>query len=96
MLKLNLVFFNILNVIDCLTTIIAVTVLGGTELNPIMAGIISYSPTLFLLIKLSVGLLCSGSLYVKKKYTILIFINIMYSIVILNNLYSLISLVRSI
>lgn len=47
----------VLNSVDAISTYLAVTRVGAVELNPIMAAVISFSPTLFLFGKIIIGVL---------------------------------------
>lgn len=87
------VSLGILNLIDCASTLHALTLAGVTEANPLMALVLRLGPIPFIIVKLLaafIGFPIAKSASVNKGsgYS-LIFLNIVYFLVVLNNLFRL-------
>lgn len=57
----------IMGSIDCLTTVIGIMYHGATELNPLMAGIVSTNIGAFLVIKLAATMIAASSFIIANK-----------------------------
>jgi len=57
----------IMGVIDCITTVIGILFHGATELNPIMAGVISTNIGAFLVVKLAATMIAASSFVLANK-----------------------------
>jgi hypothetical protein len=79
------IWFNILNLLDCVTTFVGVGGGYGEELNPIMGALISLGWEYFIFLKLSLGLLTSLWLYRKQAKKTLIGAVVLYAVVVMSN-----------
>jgi len=61
------VLLIIMGTIDCLTTVIGILYHGATELNPLMAGIVSTNIGAFLIVKLVATMIAASSFVIANK-----------------------------
>ena len=57
----------IMGCIDCITTVIGILFHGATELNPLMAGIVSTNIGAFLIVKLAATMIAASSFVIANK-----------------------------
>jgi hypothetical protein len=57
----------VMGTLDCLTTVIGVLYFGASEINPVMAGIVSTNLGAFLVIKLSATMIAASSFLFANK-----------------------------
>lgn len=57
----------VMGFIDCLTTVIGVAYSGATEMNPLLAGIVSTNIGVFLVIKIAATLLIAFSYFLANR-----------------------------
>lgn len=83
----------LLNMTDCVTTLLALQHKGISEVNPIMRFVLGFGPIPFILVKLlasSVGFVMANKINESKaSKPALIIINCIYFLVVVNNLLNL-------
>ena len=57
----------IMGIVDCITTVIGILYHGATELNPLMAGIVSSNIGAFLIVKLVATMFAASSFVIANK-----------------------------
>jgi hypothetical protein len=56
-----------MGIVDCITTVIGILYHGATELNPLMAGIVSSNIGAFLIVKLLATMVAASSFVIANK-----------------------------
>ncbi len=57
----------IMGTIDCITTVVGILFHGATELNPLMAGIVSSNIGAFMIVKLTATMIAASSFVIANK-----------------------------
>jgi hypothetical protein len=81
--------YNVLNICDIILTLYMRYKFDGQELNPFMASLIRLHPAYFILVKVIIGVLIT-TLMLKYSVRLLIYANIIISILIGYQFYTLI------
>lgn len=81
-----IVGFNYFNLMDAVLTLIVVTQLGGTELNPLMAWLLNLGPMYFFLTKIGIGALTTGYCIIKNRYKLLQYACFLFAAVVVWNI----------
>ena len=84
-LKLSFISLNILNILDIITTLIAVKIIGLIETNPLMDLLIQWGPSGFAVIKLGIGLGCGVILYKARSKWGFVACNLIFLYAVISN-----------